>query len=151
MQAQYASLDQVNSLIIPPTIPGRTGGYLNEWNTKALLHFKRSFADAENERWSVGPDCYRVKFTRNSIQYFVDYSKKGNWRNTIRIYDESHLPPDLRRLVKTTFFDHSILTVTELHYQKTLAYFIKIQYKGSTKTVRVIGQEMEVVEEFYER
>jgi hypothetical protein len=151
VQAQNADLSSINNLVKPLIIPQRAGRYLNNLNTKAVRQFRQSFPDIENESWQMGGDCYRVKFLRDSIQYLVDYSKKGEWRNTIRIYNENSLPKDVRRLAKTTFFDHTVITVTELRYGKILAYFIKMKDKSGTKTVRVIDQQLEIVEEFIEQ
>jgi hypothetical protein len=58
------------------------------------------------------------------------------------------LPEDVRELVKTNFFDYSIVTVSELKLNKVLSYFVKLEDPKSLKTVRVINGQLEIVEDY---
>lgn len=123
----------------------------NQISEKAIQHFKQSYREASGERWTVGEDCYRVSFEKGSIKHMVDYNLNGRWRNTIRIYDESNLPGNLRLSIKTAFIDSKIIIVNELNYRKKLSYFIKIRHEGWLKTIQFADGNMAVVEEFKER
>lgn len=130
------------------TQPERVSAYLNDLNVKAVGNFKRCYKGITNESWSINRDGYRASFYQNGVHILADYTKKGDWRSTIRIYGEDQLPEHVRWAVKSTFFDYSIITISELQYKKILAYFVKLEYKNSLKTVRVIDDQMEVVESF---
>lgn len=91
---------------------------------------------------------YRVSYVKGSIKHILDYHANGELRNTIRIYDESHLPADIRRNIKNAYADSDIVLVTELDYENTLAYFVKIKQDEWTRTIQVIDNNMNVIEEF---
>lgn len=126
----------------PPSLPA---------HEKAVRHFKESFKNASGERWTAGAECYRVSFVDESVKHVVDYHLNGKWRNTIRMYNEPELPEDIRRQIKTGFVDSEIILVTELQFEQTLAYFVKIRQNGWSKTIQVIDGNTDVIEEFEER
>jgi hypothetical protein len=120
-------------------------------STRAVGNFLKQFSDVHTESWSKKDDGYRARFNRNKIKYMVDYDPKGNWVNTIRVYDENMLPTRVRKTVKVGFLDFSIVKVIELETNKTVAYFVKIEDNISLKTVRVMDGEMDVVEDLKKR
>lgn len=121
-----------------------------EINQKAVRHFKQSFKRTSAERWSAGNTGYRVSFISESVKHVADYSKNGQWRNTIRYYDQSLLPVQIKRNIKVEYLDSEILMVSEVWLGNTLAYFIKIRHEGWNKTIRVVDENMVVVEAFKE-
>lgn len=122
--------------------------YLNDINIRAVRHFKSTYKNASAASWMIASDCFRVSFDENNMHFMVDYDKAGNWRNTLRIFGERQLPADIRYAVKTTFPYDSIVTVTELTLGHTLAYFIKLDDGTRLKTIRLMDDEMETIEEF---
>ncbi|HTE28931.1 MAG TPA: hypothetical protein VK666_01050, partial [Chryseolinea sp.] len=83
-----------------------------------------------------------------NILYLVDFDKTGNWSGTTRIYNETKLPRDIRRIVKSTYYDYAIKSVSEVTAAQKLMYFVKIQDSVTLKTVRVMDGDMQVIEEF---
>lgn len=94
---------------------------------------------------------YRVSYVKGSVKHILDYHAIGELRNTIRIYNESDLPSDISRNIKFAYTDSHIIMVTELDYENTLAYFVKIKQGEWTKTIQVIDNNMNVIEEFKEQ
>lgn len=127
------------------------GNMSNPSNERAIRHFKQYFKETSGERWTTGNTGYRVSFIKQDVKHVVDYHSNGRWRNTIRIYGESELPEEVRRNIKVEFLDSDIMMATELHFEETLAYFVKIRHNGWTKNVKVIDTSMEVIEEFEEQ
>jgi len=151
-QAQGVNAAVLNAFASQSTIgTNDADGSLSLVNEKAVRRFKQSYKEPLDEHWTVGKDSYRVSFVRGSVKHMVDYHLNGRWRNTIRIYDESHLPLDIRRAIRYEFFDSKIILVNELRYGRTLAYFVKIRQNGWTKTIRAVDDEIAVVEEFREQ
>jgi hypothetical protein len=116
--------------------------------TQAARNFSREFKDVHNESWSKKEDGYRARFSKDGINYMVDYNQKGKWVNTIRIYNEDEMPARLRKSIKMAYLDFSIVKVIELKIGKVISYFVKIEDKYSLKTIQVTDGEMEVVEDY---
>jgi len=107
---------------------------------------------SEGQRNSTdGNKGYRVSYVEGSVKHIKDYYANGELRNTLRIYDESYLPVNIRRNIKFAYPDSHIILATELDYENTLAYFVKIRQDGWTKTIQVINDDMNVIEEFKEQ
>jgi len=53
--------------------------------------------------------------------------------------------------VKTNFYDYSITQVSEVLKDEAIGYFVKIESKYTIKTVRVIGDEFEIVEDMIKK
>lgn len=66
----------------------------------------------------------------------------------IRYYNEDKLPCDIRHLIKTQYYDFSIFQVTEFIRNGKIAYLTKIQDNNYWKTIKIVDNEMEVVDVF---
>jgi hypothetical protein len=85
--------------------------YRNNINVRAVRHFLLNFDNVSGEEWYDAPNMFAVMFTLNNVDYRVDYDKKGNWIETFRTYDENKLPPDIKDIVKSSYYDYKILLV----------------------------------------
>jgi hypothetical protein len=122
--------------------------FRNEVNIKAVQHFMKTYKAAANVRWRKTDKGYRVYFTADDIQFRIFYSKKGLPVSVIRYYGEDKLPRDVRHLVKSHYYDYSIVSVAEVNHRGMMAYMVKMKNNSSWKTVKVSNNEMEVTEEF---
>ena len=71
----------------------------------------------------------------------------------IRRYYEKELPPEVRHLVKSTYYDFNIFYVSEITWNDKLAYIISMDDKTpndkiSYKIIKVVGSEMEEMMNF---
>ena len=145
-----------NTKEVPPANPRSTNAALSgvsvdAVNSKAVKDFRKSFAGASGEKWFVIPSGFTTKFTQNDIQYRVDYNKKGNWTGTMKSYDEKKLSRDIRRIVKSTYYDYSITWVNEItvtDYFPLSVYFIHIEDETSFKNLQIVDGEMIVLEAY---
>ena len=116
---------------------------------RSLRDFNKYFPAVSSAHWSTGSEVSRVKFEKDSIQYIVDYNKKnGKRRSTIKIYGERQLPDPIRKLIKTSFCNYEVVTVSELLYANKHAYFVKLQGTKRLVTARVMDGEIEIVEDY---
>jgi hypothetical protein len=95
-------------------------------------------------------------FTHDNIQSWVCYNKKGDFEYMIRHYDEKKLPQEIRHLVRSTYYDFSILHINEITINGITFYFVTMADKTSKdkicwKIVKVADGEMEVMKEYSER
>jgi len=122
--------------------------YLNDLNRTSIRHFANTYGNERGETWNANAGGYRATFRSENILYLVDYDKTGNWSGTTRIYNETKLPREIRRIVKSTYYDYAIKSVSEVTGAQKLMYFVKIQDSVTLKTVRVMDGDMQVIEEF---
>ena len=116
--------------------------------TEEDKHFKKEFKNTTGESWYALQNGYRVKFLQNGVYNMAHYNEKGRWLRTIRYYDETGLPKNIRNAVRHEFLDFNIFLVMEMNLPQSTIYLVKIEDKTSWKTVRVAGDEIEVVENF---
>ena len=121
---------------------------LNEINIKAARNFIKSFNDAEDVYWIKLPDRVIVRFTEKGIKTRVDYDKKGNRLCSMRSYHEGELPEEIRTQIKTVFCDLTIAWINEITKDDLKVYLVQMQGKNCLKTIRVIGEKMETIEEY---
>lgn len=126
----------------------KSAGHTTILNVRADKNFRREFKNIQNASWNEKEDGYRVRFTDNSIRYMVDYDKKGNWVSTIKSYDETKLSTQIANSVKTAFLGYAIAWVIELKVGDVTAHLVKIENKQSLKTVRVVKDDLDVIENY---
>jgi hypothetical protein len=122
--------------------------YRNDINIKAVRNFIREYNKCASAEWFKSNNGFAVHFTMDGLNTKVYYDKKGNYEYMIRSYAESHLPPEVRHLVKSRYYDFSIYHVTEITRNGKIVYGVMIEDKTSRKTIRVVDGEMEVVSEY---
>jgi hypothetical protein len=78
------------------------------------------------------------------------YDKKGRLLYSVKRYDETQLPKDVRSLVKSEYYDYSIVGVEEVIVPSNPngIYFVHVQNENKLKTVKVYNGETELVNEF---
>lgn len=87
---------------------------------KATREFWRMYGEEKNEKWYKLPGGYLAEFNEGSIQNKMVFDKYGNWLYTMREYFEEDLPKEVRRLVKSTYYDFSIGWVKEVSDRKSV-------------------------------
>ena len=116
-------------------------------NARALKDFTKSFKNADNVNWFEMKDGFVAKFKNDGVETKAFYDHKGRWSATIRTYGEDKLPQDVRKLVKSTYYDYSIYIVNEVTVGDKTAFLVQIQDEKTLKTIRVVDGEMDVYED----
>ena len=121
----------------------------NEINAAALRSFGRSYKNVTDEKWYESLDGFVALFSMRDINYQVMYTKKGDWMGTIRSYQESNMSPDVRHLVKRTYYDYDINLVQEIEKPLNPTTYI-IQLIGKTEIIKlaVCNDELTVLQTF---
>ena len=123
--------------------------YRNDINVRAVRHFLINFNNASDEKWYDAPDRFVAMFTLNNTDYRIDYDKKGNWIETFRTYGETKLPPDVRDIVKSSYYDYTIFLVQEIENPlDTVTYFIHLDGKTKLINLRICKGEIEEWQNF---
>lgn len=125
-------------------------GYLNNVHVRAMRDFVKRNNTATHVEWMVADDGYVAKYTgKNNSQCRTVYNCRGNYAYTIRQYDEAHMPRDVRKLIKSVYYDYTINLVEEIELRaKSLIYVVHVQDETTLKNIRVCDGEMEVIEDY---
>ena len=114
----------------------------------AVKDFEKSFKGITNEKWSKLNDGYIASFTVDSVQTSIAYSRKGVSLYTIRSYGGKKLPYQIRDIVKSVYYDYTIVGVTEVYFDDEPIYILYIQDKTHLKTIGVYDGEMQEVRNY---
>ena len=74
------------------------------------------------------------------------YNTKGRTEYTLKYYDESKIPTEVRHLVKSTYYDYTIVIATEVVRNENVSYLIKMQNEKEFLTVKFDNGELSVFE-----
>jgi hypothetical protein len=104
---------------------------------------------AARENWFKIPNGYYARFTIDGGDQMEYYDKKGNKLYTIRNYDETRLPSDVRYNVKSTYVDYDIRLVQEIESASgAITYLIHLEGKAKWINVRISNGEMDEFEKY---
>ncbi|MDO6429208.1 hypothetical protein Q4E93_01325 [Flavitalea sp. BT771] len=115
---------------------------------KAARQFMKLAGENKEERWYMLPGGYLAEFEERTIHNKLVFDRNGNWLYTMREYSEKELPGEVRRLVKSTYYDFSIGWVKEVSQFRSLAYVVHIQNAPEWKDLIVRDGEIEVVRSY---
>ena len=121
--------------------------YKNDISSRAARSFAREYKGID-PRWYKGDDWLAAYFTKNNTQVRVFYDSHGNYKYTMRSYQESALPKEVRHHVKSTLYDYSIFHINEISTPTGIIYFIKLEGKNSWKDIRIVDNEIESLQEY---
>ena len=110
--------------------------------------FVTNYWNASNPTWVTYPGGYVVYFSYEGIPHRVYYNKTGFADCIIRNYSEKDMPRDIRRLVKSYYYDYSIILVNEVTTMGKTRYVIKIEDETTFKEIKIEDGDMEVTNEF---
>ena len=88
-------------------------------------------------QWFTLPSGFFSYFKTDGSDDRAFYSKKGNWKYTLRFYDEHKLPKDIRNIVRSIYFDYRIRIVEEVDRADKLVYIIQLEDEKTIKNLRV--------------
>ena len=117
-------------------------------NSRAARDFSERFEDADKADWLETKEGIAAEFVNDGVDTRVFYDHRGRWFSTIRIYGQYGLPQEVRKQVRSTYYDYNIYMVVEVTVGDKIAYLVKIQDDETMKTIRVLDGEMDVYDEF---
>lgn len=118
---------------------------------KAIKDFTHAYKSVKNEKWMITKDGFIVRFVSEGIKNSISYDKKGKWVASIKYYSEERLARDIRHIVKSTYYDYSIIGILEVETidsHGVPTYVINMQSNTQIKTLRVSAGNMEVWKEY---
>jgi len=123
--------------------------YAGRVNPSVIRSFLKTYKDVSGERWFEVKEGVIAMFDYNGVDYQVAYSKKGNLVRTIRSYNEDKMQPDLRHIVKSTYYDYDINRVHEIETPlNPVTYVVQLVGKKELINLKICEGEMEVLQKF---
>ncbi len=126
--------------------------YRNNFSIRAVRQFIKRFSYAKEVTWRKANDGGIVaQFFLDSIQTTVGYTNAGSWNYILKRYAENKMPPDIKALVKGSYFDYNIGTTTEitLPQETDFTFYSTVIKKGDNfKILRICNGEMEVTGDY---
>jgi len=140
----------------PVTIPGipadsTIDNTSKDINERAVKNFQKQFPGIVNPSWYKASDGFIASFKENTMKTRVSYDKKGRFKNIVNYYGEEMLPQDVRKVVKSIYYDYAIISVAEINVNINDAkttYIVSIQSENSLKILTVYDSEIFSVKEY---
>ena len=104
--------------------------------------------DRKNEQWFKMPQGYMAEYTEGPVQARYMYDQRGYWRYSLLTYTEWQLPQEIRKLVRSNYYDYSIGWVKQVNEDETLVYVVHIEDDKSWKELAIQDGEIRVLKEF---
>jgi len=119
-------------------------------NSKALNSFKKKFTAVQNEKWYHNKHRSVAVFEADEVRFSIEYDKKGNLTGTEKLYGEGKMDREVRKIVKSVYFDYTITSVREISVPwlfPSPVYIIHIENENEFKNLTVYEDEMKIVDE----
>jgi len=121
----------------------------NKSGVRAMKDLAARFTNASVANWFEGNNVISASVIENGIKNSVLYDKKGRWLRTIKSYDETKMPADIRELVRRSkYFDSDILYVWEVQKWDSLYYVVHLQNKKTVNEIVVYDNEITLLKSY---
>ena len=150
--AGTATAQQVNRPLATEGIQSLQMNTLNisKVHVRAMRDFLKRDKTASNVDWMIVETGYVAKYTdENNSNCRTVYNNRGDFVYTIRQYYENKMPPDIRHIVKSEYYDYTITLVEQIEEtRQPLVYVVHLEDPTTLKNVRICEREMEVMSEY---
>jgi hypothetical protein len=141
LSASKETENRVSEAEVPAIAATRVG-------SKALKNFQRNFADGSDVTWFTGTSTICASMEREGKKINVVYNLRGQWLRDVLTYPENLLDKDIRRAVRSSYFDHQITLVQEFREAGIIFYIIHMEDATSYLKLVYCDGYMGVHEEF---
>lgn len=149
--SQVSTVAMGETLAVPSRMLSDGSSYSSSVNTKAMRTFKKMFATVEGEKWYEYKGAYAAVFVSDDVRFRVEYDNRGNWSATEKDYFEAKLDREVRKVVKSVYFDYTISSIREIitnDFFTNPVYIIHIEDANSFKNLVVYDGEMSIIDQY---
>src|SRR5258708_176921 len=104
--------------------------------------------DQKKEAWYKLPKGYLATYMEEGVESRFIYDRKGYWMYSIMTYQEDHLPAEVRKAVKSEYYDYSIGWVKEVKQGEDEVYVVHVENKVEWKDLSVQNGEITELKTF---
>jgi hypothetical protein len=120
-------------------------------NERVLKAFNETFSTATEVRWEEFPKYFAVSFVSGGIRAKVNYDKDGNMMSSLRYYAPQLLPLYILNKVNRENPKKKLFGVTELTYNGSITYYIKMEDTAHWYTLKVDVDGNTMITEKYKK
>ncbi len=117
-------------------------------SAKVTNSFSRIFKEAEAPKWYVINKRILVNFILNNQRNKAVFEKNGTLVYHLVYGNEEQMPTDVRKTVKSTYFDHDIKTTIKVNIDGRSIWFINIGDSKEYIVLKVEDGNMEVKDKY---
>jgi len=140
--ASNSTAQEGNFKELPPvTITASSSGTVV--SAKINTAFVQAFMGATNIRWYEIDKKFLVKFILNDQENRALFTKGGVIVYHISYGTEKNLPGEVRKLVKSTYYDHNITRILKVSQDGRLIWVVHLEDEKEFFLVRVEDLELE--------
>ncbi|HLY71485.1 MAG TPA: hypothetical protein VKR53_17240 [Puia sp.] len=121
---------------------------LNEISARAFRHFSRNYSFAVSEKWTKITNGIVVSFIRNSKNYRIAYTKKGNFLFSLVYYQGSECSDELMSMIARTYPGFHIKNATELFDGNKLIFGLMISNGELNRSLEYRDGRIRILEEY---
>jgi hypothetical protein len=120
---------------------------LSKMKLHATKDFNSKYKTVGNASWYQIENGLVANFDRNKVSTIVAYNNRGRWLCTINTYAEKDMPKDVRAIVKSIYYDYTIVVVRDVAVPNTdsKTFIVIMQDDNSVKVLRISEGEMEIL------
>lgn len=115
---------------------------------RATRDFWKRVGESKDERWYKLPNGYLAQYTEGAIQARYMYDGKGMLLYSLLTYSEKEMPEDVRRLVRSNYYDYTIGWVKEVNQNEAKVYVVHLDDPVSFKEIAVQDGEISELKTF---
>jgi hypothetical protein len=150
-QAPAKRTDLNNTVAVAPGRPRIISNSMVDMsNRKIEKKFAGDFAGVTDQSWSMAGKNFHCSFHIHGNPSTALFTKNGSLVYFVMHGNEKDLPSDVRKIVKSEYFDYAIIKAVEVKQNKEEIWIVNLKENLDHITVRVADGEMEVVERFEE-
>jgi hypothetical protein len=104
---------------------------------KAIRDFQNRFTTVNNAMWYSDQRGLVSYFVKDGFADRVFYDNKGRWEFSLIFFGEDNLPKDIRKAIKSAYFDMTITLVEQVQTIDGIGFVIHLEDKSNIKFVNV--------------
>jgi hypothetical protein len=118
---------------------------------RATRDFWQRAGEQKDEQWYKSSQGYVAEYAAGPVQGRFVYNLKGDWAYSILTYGERELPEEVRKEVRSNYYDYSVTWVKEVREADAVAYVVHLEDEASWKEVVVQDGDMRVLKALYKQ
>lgn len=122
----------------------------NNVHIRATRDFIRRNKTVDKVEWMILDDGYVAKYAdKNYSRCRTVYNSRGDYVYTVKQYNEAAMARDVRKLVRSQYYDYIITLVEEIDMPaRPVIYVVHVQDETTIKKIRVCEGEIEIFEDY---
>ena len=118
---------------------------------RATRDFWHRAGEQKEEHWYKSSRGYVAEYEAGPVKGRFVYNQKGDWAYSILTYGEKELPEEVRKEVRSSYYDYDIRWVKEVNEGDAVVYVVHLEDEASWKDVAVQDGEMRVLKAIYKQ